>query len=368
MSFFDILSSLKLPSITDLSFREVEKTLAKESLNERDLFVLLSKEAEPYLENMAQRAHRETLKHFGRTMRIYTPLYISDYCDNACLYCGFNRNNNFPRRRLSWEEVEDEGKAIAKKGFQDLLVLTGESRSQSPVSYIAEACKILHPYFPALSVEIYPLSRGEYELLHRFGVNGLTIYQETYDPHLYDTLHPVGPKRNFRFRLEAPERGGEAKLRWINIGVLLGLGDWRKDIFILGLHARYLMERFPHCDVGVGVPRLRPYFGTPAFQPQPVTDRNLVQIICALRLFLPRLNISLTTREKPDLRNNLIPLGITRISAGSVTSVGGHRREDPPPGVPQFDVADHRSLDELVRIIRAKQYEPVTHDWLDDAL
>lgn len=366
MSFFDVLSRLDTTFPQAFSSRDVEKALTKQYLSEEDFLIMLSPAATPYLEDMAQRAHRETLKYFGRTMRVYTPLYISDYCENSCLYCGFNKHNQFPRRKLTLEEIEKEGEAIARKGFQDVLVLTGESRTLSPVSYIYDACRILRSHFPSLSVEIYPLNREEYATLHRAGVNGLTIYQETYDTRLYYYLHPSGPKKDFRFRLAAPERGGEGGLRWINIGVLLGLGDWRRDIYLLGLHARYLMEKFPHCEVGVGIPRLRPYLGNP-FPYQMVTDGNLVQIICALRLFLPHLGISLTTRERPELRDNLIPLGITRISAASVTSVGGHSRGcDSDYRVPQFEIADLRSLEELMNVIRAKNYEPVTHDWIDD--
>lgn len=364
MGFFEIFTSLNIEPTFDFSPREVGKTLGKENLSERDFLVLLSPAAEYFLEEMAQRAHRETVQYFGRTIRIYTPLYLSDFCDNTCVYCGFNRNNPFPRKRLSLEEVQREGEAISKKGFQDLLVLTGESRTFTPASYLAQACEILYQYFPALSVEVYPLKREEYEALHCAGVNGLTIYQETYNARLYDVLHPSGPKKNFRFRLEAPERGGEARLRWINIGVLLGLDNWRKDVFFLGLHARYLMERFPHCEIGVGIPRLRPHFGIP-LSPQMVSDRNVVQIICALRLFLPRLGISLTTREEPEFRNNLIPLGITRMSAGSITSVGGHDTTN-KDNIPQFEIADHRSLEELAEVIVARGYEPVTHDWIDD--
>jgi len=344
--------------------REVEKAIGKEFLGEKDFFALLSVEAEAYLEEMARRAHCETLKHFGRTIRLYTPLYISDFCDNQCLYCSFNHQNPFPRRRLSVAEIEKEGRAIAAQGFRDILVLTGESRRESPVEYIAEACRILRFYFPALSIEIYPLSEEDYKRLYEAGVNGLTIYQETYDEKLYQTVHPVGPKKNFRFRLEAPERGGKAGLRWINIGVLLGLGNWRRDIFIGGLHARYLMDRFPHCDIGMGVPRLRPYFGSP-LKAQPVSDRHLVQIICALRLFLPHLHISLTTRERPSLRDNLLPLGVTRISAGSVTSVGGHVQWADVPRVPQFEIADHRPLQEVVETVKAHNYEPVFQDWME---
>ncbi|HOJ51843.1 MAG TPA: 2-iminoacetate synthase ThiH [Syntrophales bacterium] len=366
MSFFKTLKSYEGNYNFEASFEEVEKAITKRVLDERDFLCLLSPAADAYLEEMARRAHQETLQYFGKTIRLYTPLYISDFCENACVYCGFSRHNPFTRKKLSLPEVEKEGEIISQQGFQDLLVLTGESRTFSPVSYIAHACKLLHRNFPALSVEIYPLNRDEYESLSRVGVNGLTLYQETYEEGLYAAVHPSGPKKDFLYRLEAPERGGEAGFRWINIGVLLGLGNWRRDVFLLGLHARYLMERFPHCDIGVGIPRLRPHLGS-SLLPKRVTDRNLVQIICALRLFLPRLNISLTTRERPDLRDNLLPLGLTRLSAGSVTKVGGHgKKVSSKYRPPQFEILDHRSLKEIVEVIRAKGYEPVTHDWLDD--
>lgn len=372
MTFFDALDTIRrdaaIFSEREVNLQQVERTITKDTLTERDFWALLSPAAEAALEAMAFRSQHLTLQNFGRTIRLYTPLYISDYCENRCLYCGFNHDNPFPRHKLSQEEIREEGKAMAERGFQEILVLTGESRKESPVEFIAEACATLTEFIPALSVEIYPLSTAEYGTLYEHGVNGLTIYQETYNVDLYRSVHPAGPKRNFRFRLEAPERGGEAHFRWINLGVLLGLGDWRHDAFALGLHARYLMDRFPHTEIGVGIPRLRPYLGS-RITPRPVTDRHLVQILCSLRLFLPRLGISLTTREHPQLRDHLLSLGVTRLSAGSITSVGGHASQTHNAStIPQFEIADHRDLPEIISLIRQRGYDPVLHDWIGHGL
>ena len=309
-------------------------------------------------------AHASTLRNFGRTIQLYTPLYLSDYCDNRCVYCSFSAQHGFERRQLRPEEVDREGAAIAASGLRHILILTGESRSMSPVSYIRGCGEILKRHFHDISVEVYPLTQPEYAELVESGIDGLTLFQETYDEAAYERLHPAGPKRNFRFRLEAPERGGLAHMRNITIGALLGLADWRRDAFFTGLHARHLMEQFPDADIGVAVPRLRPYKGH-FTGPCRVTDRNLVQVVLALRLFLPHLKISLSTREDGAFRENLLPLGITSMSAGSVTSVGGHAQGScNDDAAPQFNIADDRSIGEITAMIREKGYDPVLSNWI----
>ncbi len=368
MSFYEILSAIDRQGL-DRAFAafsegSIGRILDSDAMAEEDFLALLSPAAGNCLEEMAGKAHRLTLQFFGRTIQLYTPLYVSDYCENQCLYCSFNSCNSFKRKKLALNEVDAEGALIAATGLRHILLLTGESKAKSPVSYIRDCVRILNRHFSSVSIEVYPLTEEDYAGMVSGGLDGLTLYQETYDEDVYRSIHPAGPKRDFRFRLDAPERGASARIRQVSIGALLGLADWRKEAFLTGLHAKYLMDRFPDVEIGVSVPRLRPFSGS--FQGEcRVSDRDLVQIILAFRLFLPRLGISLSTREDPGLRENLMPLGVTRMSAGSVTSVGGrsvdtHESEK----LLQFEVADHRSIPEIASRIRQKGYEPVMKDWV----
>lgn len=349
-----------------MSFYEVYKNHENCGAPERDtekFAALLSPDAALSLEELAQAARQSTLKNFGRTIQLYTPIYLSNYCYNRCLYCGFNAGNKIPRRALTLEEVEKEARFISSTGMRHILLLTGESRSMSPVSYIGDCAGILRKYFSSISIEVYPLTESEYSLLVGAGVDGLTIYQESYDEAVYSKMHPSGPKNDYRFRLDAPESGARAGMRSVNIGALLGLNDWRKEAFMLGLHARHLQNNFPDVEIGVSVPRIRPQVGS--FQAaHKVSDADLVQIIIALRLFLPRIGISISTRESPALRENLIPLGITRMSAGSTTCVGGHTIEEDADNAAQFDISDTRNVKEIKKLLEQKGYQPVFKDWM----
>ena len=366
MTFYDEIVRLKNTDFDGFFSRitpeQVGNILAKSDLQSQDFLALLSSAAGSLLEDMAQAAHHLTLQHFGHTILLYTPLYLANYCVNHCVYCGFNAENNIQRRKLTMTEVELEAKAIAETGLQHLLILTGESREYSPVSYIKGCVDVLKKYFASISIEIYPLSTEEYAELISAGVDGLTIYQEVYDEKVYGEVHPRGPKRDYRFRLEAPERAGEAGIRTINIGALLGLHDWRSEIFRAGVHAAYLQKRFPDIEIGVSVPRMRPEFG--GYQPEfPVSDRDLVQSILALRLFLSRAGITISTRESPELRDNLVRLGVTKMSAGSSTVIGGHT--DAKDGVGQFEIADRRPVDEIRKTLSKLGYKPILKDWHD---
>jgi len=357
MSYYNIYTRYK-----NLDFNQL--VLADLSADEAQFIALLSTEAEINLEEMAVRANDITLRNFGRTMQFYTPIYLSNFCENQCVYCGFNVLNKIARRKLTPEELKAEARFISSTGLKHVLVLTGDSRSASPLSYIKDSLKILRDFFSSLSVEIYALTEGEYSELVSEGVDGLTIYQEVYDEDVYKKMHLAGAKKDYLFRLDAPERGAKAKMRNINLGVLLGLNDWRKEVFFLGLHAKYLQDSYPDLEVGVSLPRIRPQAGN--FNvPYEVTDRNIVQILVALRIFLPRLGIALSTRENPEFRNNLIPLGITRISAGSSTYVGGHTvKVSADRGVPQFEIADLRDVKEMKEFLEKKGYQPVLKDWM----
>jgi 2-iminoacetate synthase len=314
---------------------------------------------------MAQRAHGLGVQHFGKVVLLYTPLYLANYCDNACLYCGFSSGNAVARERLSLDQLEEEARLVSGSGLRHVLVLCGESRRHSAPGYLRDCVQLLRRHFASIAVEVYPLETDEYAELVAAGVDGLTIYQETYDLERYLQLHPRGPKRDYRYRLEAPERGCRAGVRAVNIGALLGLADWRLDALHVGLHADHLQRRYPDVELSVSLPRLRPQradFHPPCI----VDDRELVQMLLALRLFLPRVGITLSTRERAWLRDRLIPLGVTRMSAGSCTRVGGRLRRERPRSagdVGQFEISDERDVATVKHAIEAAGYKAVFKDW-----
>lgn len=363
MSFYEQLTAHQTlpddPRFGSMSPDQILRSLQKSRLNYEDFGTLLSPNASGILEEMAQTAGKLTERHFGRNILLYAPLYLSNYRVNQCVYCGFRVHNNILRSKLTPEEVHHEARAIVQTGLKHILILTGESRTHSPVSYIKDCVSQLTPFFPSISIEIYPLETDEYRELIEAGVDGLTIYQECYDPNIYRELHPRGPKSDFRFRLEAPERAGQAGIRTINIGALLGLADWRKEAFITGVHADYLQKKFPEIEISVSLPRMRPFLGGME-PPSPVSDRDLVQIILAFRLFLPRVGITISTREEGELRDHLVKLGVTKMSAGSSTMVGGYSGND---GTGQFEIADHRSVAQVYQAIAAQGYKPIFKDW-----
>lgn len=361
MSFYDVLANYQASPYARPGDSEVARALSTSWLNPAEYWTLLSPAADGYLEEMAQKAHRLSVQHFGRVIFLYTPLYLANYCDNGCVYCGFNRNHTLPRKKLSLAEVEEEARLIAATGLRHILILTGGSREHSPVSYIADCANVLTRYFSSVSIEVYALTQEEYSLLVASGVDGITMFQEVYDEAVYPSLHPCGPKANYRFRLEAPERAARAGFRSITVGALLGLTDWRREAHLAGLHASYLQETFPGVDVNLALPRIRPQLGgfTPAVT---VSDRNLVQIITAFRLFMPRAGISISTRETPKLRDNLLRLGVTRMSAGSCTAVGGRTNRE-EESVAQFEIADERDVAQVKAMITEQGYQPVFKDW-----
>lgn len=356
----------RLSESTWASFRgaDVERVLARETLRPQDLAVLLSPAAQSYLEPMAKKAQALTIRHFGRTIGLFTPLYLSNFCSNQCVYCSFHAGNEIVRSKLTVEQAVKEGKAISSTGLQHLLLLTGESRTQSGPTYMEECVRALRPMFASLGLEVYPLATEEYRRLYEAGVDSVTLFQETYDEITYAEVHPAGPKRNYHYRLEAPSRACEAGISAVNIGALLGLSDWQRDAFYSALHADYLQRSYPGVEVSISVPRLRPYAGSFNSSAAPVTDRAFVQIILAYRLFLPRVGLTLSTRESPQMRENLLPLGITRMSAGALTSVGGYS-DQANTGSAQFEIADERTVPEVVDMIRAKGYLPSFCDWVN---
>ena len=347
----------RIQAVTD---GDVHRILDKQTLTANDYLCLLSPAAEAHLEALARKAHALTVAQFGRTMVLYTPLYLSNYCTNGCLYCSFNHKNRIGRRQLSLDEVEAEACAISASGLKHILILTGDAPAIASIDYIADCCRVLGRYFTAISIEIYALTEDEYRRLITAGADNLTIYQETYNEALYAQLHPAGPKRDYRFRLDAPERACRAAMRSVNVGALLGLDDWCRDAFFTGLHAHYLQDRYPQAEISISLPRIRPHLG--GFQPACVVDdRHLVQIMTAMRLFMPRTGIAISTRERANFRDRLLPLGVTRMSAGSCTAVGGHT--DAENGTSQFEISDERSVPEMVAMLQHAGWQPVYKDW-----
>lgn len=363
-SFLETLKQYPRPLVEERiagkTAADVERALVHERLRAEDLMALLSPAAEPFLEAMAQKAHRLTVQRFGRNILLYAPLYLSNECVNGCLYCGFSAKNQVPRRTLSFDEIETEAQVLHDQGFRHILLVTGESPKAVDNAFIAAAARRIRHLFSSISIEVYPMDTQGYGVMVSAGIDGLTIYQETYDPDLYQQMHPFGKKRDFTFRLATPERGGAAGLRRIGIGSLLGLGDFRFEGFCTGLHALHLSRHFWRTQLTVSFPRIRPADG--GFQPlHPVSDRHFVQLICALRLLLPDVGLVLSTRESAQLRDHLLPLGITQMSAGSCTAPGGYADKD--HSTQQFAIDDDRSPAEVCRLIRKQGYEAVWKDW-----
>ena len=337
----------------------IENAIYSRNMSELEFLALLSPLAEKYLEELAQKAQQTTIRHFGKIIQLYTPMYISNYCNNQCLYCGFKKENKIERKQLTFDEIEKEAVEIAMSGMRHILVLTGSAPNVATPDYILNAVRTIKKHFPSVSIEMYPMNKEEYKSLFYAGVDGLTIYQETYDEKLYAKLHPTGPKSNYQYRLSAPDRGCLAGIRRINLGILLGLKGWRQDIFLAALHCAYMQREYPATEISISLPRIQPHDGNYTSQ-IPVTDKNMVQILTAFRLFMPRAGINISTRENPYFRDNVISLGITNMSAGCTTAVGGHTKEDTAK---QFEIADTRTVKEVQNLIYNKGYQPVFKDW-----
>jgi 2-iminoacetate synthase len=309
---------------------------------------------------MAIKAQDLTRRHFGKNVALYTPLYLANFCVNQCLYCGYSQTNRIKRGALSQEEIQEELLAIKSLGFSDVLLLTGESRAKSGPDYLEKAIFFAAQNFPAVGLETYPLSVPEYARAKDAGADYVCVYQETYDPKVYDLAHLKGPKKDYAFRLNALKRALSAGIRGVGLGVLLGLSDFRRDALAMAAHGLSLARLFPEAEIAYSAPRLRPVPGGRKNFGE-VSEKELIQIILALRIFTPSFGLSLSTRERPHIRDNLIGLGITRLSAGVKTSVGG--RERPAKGEEQFFKADERDLEEVSRAIVERGHQPVFVDY-----
>ncbi len=345
-----------------MTAEDVRRALAAEELAPRDFLALLSPAAEPFLEDMAQKAREVTRRYFGYAVNVFTPLYISDVCTNHCRYCGFNVNNHHPRKHLSVDQAVAEALAIRAEGFEDILVLTGEAPRLSSPEYIAEVIRRIKPHFASIGIEVYALSEEDYRLMVEAGVNNMTMFQETYYPELYAWLHPAGPKSVYSWRLEAPERAGRAGMRSLGVGALLGLDRLEHDGFATGMHAWWLQRRFPGTDICASIPRICAHEGSFAI-PHELDDRRFVQYVTALRLFLPRVSITCSSRESADMRNHLVDICVNRVSAGVSTAVGGHVEGTETP--PQFEITDRRSMTAMAADLAARGLQIVYKDWED---
>ena len=343
--------------------KDVKEALAAETCSVDNFKALLSPAALPFLEEIAQKAQKETRKHFGNSVAIFTPLYIANYCENYCVYCGFNCHNKIKRAQLNAEEIEKEMQAIAATGLEEVLILTGESPNKSSVEYIGEACKIAKKYFKLIGLEVYPMDSKDYAYLHECGADFVTVFQETYNSDKYKTLHLGGRKRIFPYRLNAQERAIMGGMRGVGFAALLGLDDFRKDALATGMHVYLLQKKYPHAEIAFSCPRLRPIINNDKINPKDVHEPQLLQIICAYRIFMPFASITISTRECERFRDNIIQIAATKISAGVNVGIGGHSQEE-EKGDEQFEISDGRSVDEIYQMIEDNGMQPVMTDYI----
>lgn len=365
-----VMTQMKQYEADRYTAKDVRAALEHETCTIEDFKALISPAAEPFLERMAERARRETSKHFGNTVYLFTPLYIANYCENYCVYCGFNCYNHINRMKLTMEQIEKEMKVIADSGMEEILILTGESRGQSSVEYIGEACKLARKYFRMVGLEIYPVNTDEYRYLHECGADYVTVFQETYDTDKYETLHLMGHKRVWPYRFDAQERALRGGMRGVAFSALLGLSDFRKDALASALHVYYLQRKYPHAEMSLSCPRLRPIINNDKINPLDVHEKQLCQIICAYRIFLPFVGITVSSRESASFRDGIVKIAATKVSAGVSTGIGDHdskyngKENEEPQGDEQFEINDSRSLDKMYQDIAEEGLQPVLNDYL----
>jgi 2-iminoacetate synthase len=365
-----VISQMDSYDYNQYTEKDVRTALEHEYCTIDDFKALLSPAAEPFLEQMAQKARLETSKHFGNTVYLFTPLYIANYCENYCVYCGFNCYNHISRVKLDMEQIEHEMQVIAGSGMEEILILTGESRSMSDVCYIGEACKLARKYFRMVGLEIYPVNTDEYRYLHECGADYVTVFQETYDSDKYETLHLAGHKRVWPYRFDAQERALRGGMRGVAFSALLGLADFRKDALAGALHSYYLQRKYPQAEISLSCPRLRPIINNEKINPLDVGEKQLCQVICAYRIFLPFAGITVSSRESAAFRNGIVKIAATKVSAGVSTGIGDHeskytgKESDGAEGDEQFEINDDRSFDTMYQDIASEGLQPVLNDYL----
>ncbi len=351
-------------SIYAKTSNDVLNALAAPKRTLEDFKALVSPAAAPYLEQMAALSQQLTLKRFGKVLQMYVPLYLSNECNNICTYCGFSLDNKVKRKTLSPIEIMQEVTAIKGMGYNHVLLVTGEANQTVHVDYFKKVLELIRPHFAHISMEVQPLDLEDYQELKPYGLNTVLVYQETYHQEDYKKHHPKGKKSNFEYRINTPDRLGEAGIHKMGLGVLIGLEDWRTDCFFTALHLNYLEKKYWESKYSLSFPRLRPFSG--GLEPKvAMSDKELAQLIFAYRIFNEEVELSISTRETEKFRNNIIKLGITSISAGSKTNPGGYVVE--PESLEQFEISDERSPLEIAEMIKKQGYEPVWKDW-DNAL
>lgn len=349
----------------DFTDKDVRLALSKEHLDPRDFMALLSTAAAPFLEEMAQKAHLVTRRHFGNNITILTPIYFANYCDNYCIYCGFNSHNKIKRARLTDEELHRECKDIADTGIEEVIMLTGESPKMSDIKYIGNAVKIASQYFRVINMEIYPVNSEDYKYLHECGADYVTVFQETYNSDKYATLHLAGHKRIFPYRFYSQERAILGGMRGVGFAALLGLDDYQKDALATGMHAWLMQRKYPHAEISLSCPRLCPIINNDKINPKDVDERKLTQIICAYRLFMPYACIVVSSRESARYRNAIMKIAATKVSASVCVGIGGHLENDGSEmGDEQFEITDGRSFDQMYSDIKGMGLQPVTSEYI----
>lgn len=365
-----VMSRVKAYDASEYTARDVISALEHETCTVRDFEALLSPAAQPFLEKMAQRARLETEKHFGNTVYLFTPLYIANYCENYCVYCGFNCYNSIRRLKLDYKQIEHEMQVIAASGMEEILILTGESRKMSSVEYIGEACRLARKYFKMVGLEIYPVNSEDYRYLHQCGADYVTVFQETYDTDKYEKLHLMGHKRVWPYRFEAQERALMGGMRGVGFSALLGLADFRRDALASALHVYYLQRKYPHAEMSLSCPRLRPIVNNDKINPLDVHETQLCQVLCAYRIFLPYAGITVSSRESASFRNGIVKIAATKVSAGVSTGIGDHEskysggKQDKAAGDEQFVISDGRSFKDMYRDMADEGLQPVLNDYL----
>lgn len=365
-----VLSQMNSYHYQHYTAKDVITALEHETCSIEDFKALLSPAAQPFLEQMAQKACLETKKHFGNTVYLFTPLYIANYCENYCVYCGFNCYNHINRMKLSAEQMEHEMKIIADSGMEEILILTGESRAQSDVAYIGEACKLARKYFRMVGLEIYPVNTEEYRYLHQCGADYVTVFQETYDTAKYETLHLAGHKRVWPYRFDAQERALLGGMRGVSFSALLGLSDFRRDALASALHVYYLQKKYPYAEMSLSCPRLRPIVNNDKINPMDVGETQLCQVICSYRIFLPFVGITVSSRESAGFRDGIVKIAATKVSAGVSTGIGDHeskytgKESGGAKGDEQFEINDERSFKRMYQDISSEGLQPVLNDYL----
>ena len=346
--------------LNNVSDEDIISSLKKTNLTQYDFLNLISVKAQKYIEEMAEISKAHKLRHFGKVIQLYLPIYISNYCSSDCTYCGFSKKNKIVRKHLNEEQLENEAKEIAKTGIKHILLLTGEAAKKADMNYLKMAVGVLKKYFTSISIEIYPLEESEYKELKDLGVDGLTIYQEVYDKEVYKEVHTSGEKTNYKYRLDAPQRGASAGLRAINVGALFGLGDIYEEAFKSAIHAKFLMDKYYESEISLSMPRINKSEGE--FQVSHEIDNlTFVQVLLAYRLYMPNIGLNLSTREEASFRDNLIDICATKFSAGSKTDVAGYTGDD--SSTEQFEISDERSVEEVALMIKTKGYQPIYKDW-----